>query len=264
MNRYIILLLLFIICLLVYIIKNKYSKIEKFTSNSWTTSKDQLAAETMSLNDTQKTEVKNMITSISNSTLKTLITTQSPLLIGPPGPPGAHGPAGTKLIDSGRLINKSGSFDTKNAEANYFIPKYAMSRTEGTNENSSLSFMDVVSPFASYQNWQLDINNNLKNKFDGNCLTMSNNSDKLYMDKCGENPNQKWLFDQSNRLISATKSTNNSLKCLGLTNPEKNIITTNIPGCKGPKCMNNTAKKYVVVKDCDINSINDDELWSFI
>ena len=264
MNRYIILLVLIITCLLVYIIKKKYSNIESFASNQWTTHKDQLAAETMPLNDTQKTEVKNMVSSISNTTLKSLIATQSPLLVGPQGPPGVQGPAGTTLIASGRLINKSGSFDKKNDDSNYFMPKYAMSRTEGTNENSSLSFMDVVSPFASYQNWQLDVNNNLKNRFDGSCLTMSNNSDKLYMDKCGENPNQKWLLDQSNRLISTSNSTNESLKCLGLTNPEKNIITTNIPGCKGPKCMNNTAKKYVVVKDCNINNINDDELWSFI
>ena len=35
-------------------------------------------------------------------------------------------------------------------------------------------------------------------------------------------------------------------------------------GFIGQECLNNTPRKYLTVKDCDINNINDDELWTFI
>ena len=271
---YTILLILFII-LLLYIINIKKNQLsiqktiqENFASNEWTTNKDVLAIEKTPLNDVQKTEVSNMINSISQSQLKTLIATQSPLLVGPPGPQGNQGPAGTTLIASGRLVNKKGSFDYNSNDSkddkNYFNPKYVVTRTEGTQSSSSLSFMDNVSPFVSYQNWQLDVNNNLKNRYDGNCLTMNSTQDKVYMDKCSDNPGQKWSWDSSNRIISTSASNDRKLKCIGLTNPESNILTTNIPNCIGETCVNNTPKKYLTVKDCDINNIHEDELWSFV
>jgi hypothetical protein len=236
---------------------------ENFISNPWTTDSSVLANENTPLNDVQTNQVKNMITSITQSQLKTLITTQSPLLTGPQGPPGPQGPAGTQLVASGRLINKSGSFN--NNENNYFIPKYVVTRTQGTSPSSSLSFMDNVSPFGSFQNWQLDINNNIKNKYDGTCLTMNPKQEKLYMSNCAtDNPNQKWSWDNSNRIISTTASNNKKLKCIGLTKPELNVLTTNIPNCSGTQCLSNTPRRYLVVKDCDINNINEDELWSFI
>jgi hypothetical protein len=264
-NFNILLLVLFLILILM-IINNKIFKnknIENFASNEWSTNKDTLAAEKASLNDTQKQEVVNMIKSITNDELKTLISTQSPLLTGPPGPQGPQGPAGTTLIASGRLINKNGSFNNSSDE-NSLYPNYVVTRTEGTNQTSSLSYMDNLSPFAPFQRWQLDINNNLVNKYDGNCLTMSSTQDKLYIDKCNNNPNQKWSWDNSNRLISTTASDSRNLKCIGLTTPEKNILTTNLPGCSGKQCMSDTARRFLVVKDCDINSIKEDELWSFI
>ena len=262
----IVLLILFIILLLFIINRNiniNYN-IENFESNAWTTNKDQLAAENASLTDNQKTEVKNMITSITNSQLKTLITTQSPLLTGPQGPPGIQGPPGTKLVASGRLVNKKGSFDKSCSEQNYFIPKFVVTRTEGTSPTSSLSFMDHVSPFVSFQNWHLDLDNNLVNRYDGNCLTMDTNQEKLYIDTCNNNQNQKWIWDSSNRLISSSASTNSNLKCIGLTKPEYNVLTTNIPGCEGNQCLTNTPRQFLVVKDCEVNNINEDELWSFV
>ena len=133
------------------------------SSNKWTTNNDTLALESMSLNDTQRTEVSNMINSLTSSQLKTLISTQSPLLTGPQGPPGIQGPPGTQLIASVRLVNKSGSFENKPGnDNNYFTPQFVVTRTEGSSKDSSLSFMDSISPFASFQNWQLDLNNNLK------------------------------------------------------------------------------------------------------
>jgi hypothetical protein len=245
--------------------KNKLKKnnIENFESNEWTTNKDQLAREKQPLNDIQRDEIKTMIEAISSNQLQTLITTQSPMLVGPAGPPGRQGPAGTTLIASGRLVNKSGSYSTPNIE-NAMIPNFVVTRTEGTDKNSSLSYMDNLSAFAPYQNWQLDINNNIINRYDGNCLTMSSTQDKLYIDKCNNDPNQKWDWDRSNRLISTTASDSRKLKCVGLTKPENNVLTTNLPGCSGKKCMSDVPKRFLVVKDCDINTINDDELWSFI
>jgi hypothetical protein len=272
-----ILLFLFIFLLILILHKNSYEHFDGDTvpnestadpstpSNKWTTNKDKLALESMSLNDTQRTEVTNMINSLTSSQLKTLISTQSPLLTGPQGPPGIQGPPGTQLIASGRLVNKNGSFDNKPSnDNNYFTPQYVVTRTEGTSKDSSLSFMDTISPFASFQNWQLDLNNNLKNRYDGTCLTMDPSKDKLYMDKCSDNNNQKWSWDNSNRIISTTASTDRMLKCISLTNPELNVVTTNLPGCNGEGCANNKSRRYLVVKDCAINNMRDEELWSFV
>jgi hypothetical protein len=268
-----LLLILFIILILLTINRKiiNYNKIENFAStekdtksSNWITDKDVLADEKKSLNDTQKTEVTNMINAISESKLKSLISSQSPLLVGPRGPQGDQGPSGTTLIASGRLINKSGSFDKVDGNNNYLTPKYVVTRTEGTSPTSSLSFMDDTSPFAPFQSWQLDINNNLKNRYDGNCLTMNTSDNKLYIDKCGDDPNQKWNWDNSNRIISTSNSNNRVLKCIGLSNPERNVLTTNIPGCIGEQCQTNTARRYLSVKDCQINNINEDEVWSFV
>jgi hypothetical protein len=241
----------------------KKNNIENFASNEWTTNKDQLAKEKEPLNDVQRDEVKNMIKLLSAQELKTLITTQSPLLVGPQGPPGPQGPAGTSLIASGRLVNKSGSYTNPNLE-NSMIPNYVVTRTEGTSKTASLSYMDNLSPFAPFQNWQLDVNNNLVNRYDGNCLTMTPTQDKVYIDKCSNDPNQKWTWDRSNRIISTTASDSRKLKCIGLTKPENNVLTTNLPGCSGKKCMSDVPKRFLIVKDCEINDIHDDELWSFI
>jgi len=258
----IILLVLFLFFILM-IINNNNKNIENFASNQWTTDKDQLARESAPLNDVQKNEIKDMIQMLSAEQLKTLITTQSPLLVGPQGPPGPQGPAGTSLIASGRLVNKSGSYTNTNLE-NAMIPNYVVTRTEGTSETSSLSYMDNLSAFAPYQNWQLDVNNNIVNRYDGNCLTMSKTQDKIYIDKCSNSPNQKWNWDRSNRIVSTTASDSRLLKCVGLTKPENNVLTTNLPGCTGKKCLSDVPKRFLVVKDCDINNINDDEIWSFI
>jgi hypothetical protein len=265
-----IVLMILLVILLIAIIYKKRS-IDSYTENfqtNWTTNKDELKSKTSSLNDNQKTEIKNMIDSVAQTKLKDLITSQSPLLVGPEGHQGPQGPAGSTYIATGRLVNKGGSFDDINDKNNYFIPKYAVSRTEGSNPNSSLSFMDDVSPFASFQNWELDINNHLKNRYDDSCLTINSdkNNEKLYMDKCDSTKNeQKWMWDKTNRLISTTASTQNKLKCIGLSNPETNITITSIPGCKGKDCnMSNKSRKYLSLKDCDINNTKDDETWAFI
>jgi len=260
-NKVLCIILLFLFIVIIYKIINK-NTLENFASDKWTTNKDKLEEESQPLNDTQRNEIKNMIKSISKSELKSLISSQSPLLVGPSGIQGPQGPAGTKLIASGRLVNKSGSFDKKSD--NYFIPQFVVTRTQGTNPTSSLAFIDNISPFGSFQDWQLDINNNIINRYDNTCLTMDNTASKLYMSKCEDIPSQKWNWDNTNRIISTTASSNTKLKCIGLTKPEVNILTTNIPNCKEEECLSNSARKYLIVKDCDISSINEDELWSFI
>ena len=236
---------------------------EHFKSDPWTTDKDTLKAEKEPLNDTQKEEVKNMIQQLGKEQLKTLIAQQSPLLTGPVGQQGPQGPPGTKLIASGRLVNKIGSF-SKEKNNTKLNPDYVISRTEGTNAASSLCFIDKISPFSSYQNWELDVNNQIKNRYDNNCLTMDNKSNKLYISQCTNNPNQKWTWDNSNRIISTTNSTPNKLKCLGLSKPEINTLTTNVPGCKDGSCSNNILREFLTVKDCEINNINNDEIWAFV
>lgn len=245
------------------------SATESSNQNQWTTNKDVLQATEAVLSkllngdNEYNTSLKNMISSVNQSQLKTLIATQSPLLVGPQGPQGSQGPAGTTLIASGRLINKAGSTD--GSKKRMTTPSYVVTRTEGTNQSSSLSFMDDISPFASFQYWQLDVNNNLKNRYDQTCLTMSPKQNKLYIDKCSpDNDGQKWTWDNTNRLISTTASTDSMLKCIGLTEPEANILTSNVPGCVGDKCLNDKPRRYLQVKDCDINNINEDEVWAFI
>lgn len=234
------------------------------SSDPWNTDRNELEDQKKSLNPVQKDEVTNMINSISESKLKKMVVEQSPLLVGPPGPQGVQGPAGSLYIASGRLINKSGSFNKYDENNNYFVPKFSVTRSEGTNSTSSLAFMDDSSSFSSVQNWQLEANNFLKNRYDDNCLTMSNTDNKIYIDKCTDNnQNQKWTWDDSNRIVSTTNSNNIKLKCIGLSKPEINITTTNIPGCKGDSCSNNVPRRYLISKDCEINNVNEDEIWDF-
>ena len=40
---------------------------------------------------------------------------------------------------------------------------------------------------------------------------------------------------------------------------------TNLPGCKGKDCnVTNKTRKYLALKDCDINNTKDDETWTFL
>ena len=210
-----IFLIIIIIIILFNVINdlNKKKKIEYFESSSasWGESSQTVQNNNQDLTSTQRDSVINISKSTCTNTLTNLIQTQSPLLVGPPGPVGQQGPAGTTLVASGRLANKGSSFN----ENNKIIPTYVVGRTEGTNPSASLSFMDKISPFASYQDWQLDINNNIKNRFDNTCMTMSTTDNKIFMDTCdSNNPNQKWSWDNTNRLISTSNSSTNILKCI--------------------------------------------------
>ncbi len=274
MNIIIILFIIIIITLLFYFINNKGIS-ENFDNKdkgknknenkTWTKSDEDYAKENPSLTQSQITQVKDISAQVSKNQLMDMITTQSPLLTGPAGPPGIQGPPGTTLVASGRLVNKKASFNSDGKDKNYFNPELIVTRTDGVNPTASLSYMDTPAPFVSYQHWNLDINNNIKNRYDDTCLTMNKSQDKVYMDTCDStNPGQKWSWDnKSNRLISTSASTNKMLKCIGVSSPE-NTMTTSLPGCSGKDCANTSPKKFLIVKDCGINNVKDDEIWSFI
>ena len=259
-NMIYIFLIIIIIIILFNVINNlnKKKKIEYFKSSSWEKSSKDVESENEDLNTNQITQVKNMATEISKDTLTSLL--QSQTLPGPPGPMGPPGPAGTTLVASGKLANKQASFNEKNKT----VPQFVVGRTEGTNPSASLSFMDEISPFTSYQHWQLDINNNIKNRFDNTCMTMQTTDNNIYMDTCDpNNANQKWTWDNTNRLISTSNSTNNILKCITTKEMENKNITS-IPGCVGKKCIKSGKQNFLVVGDCKINDIQDNQVWGFI
>ena len=258
--KIIIIIILILIIILYYINKNIFFQ-ENFSS-TWDKSISKTNEEKAGLTDNQKNEVKKISQQISKSELVNLITAQSPLLTGPMGPQGVQGPAGTSLIASGRLANKGVSFEKTNKSK--INPDFVVTRTEGTNPSASLAFVDKIQPFASYQDWQLDINNNLKNRFDGTCVTMSTSDDSIYMDKCDpNNSNQKWNWDNTNRLISTSNSTPSKLKCISIRNEENNHITS-VPGCVGKKCLKTGKYNFLITKDCIPNNVVDNEVWAFV
>lgn len=228
--------------------------------NTWFKDEDQIKLDEMPLNKIQKNEVKNEIKNFSNVELPNFIRTQSSLLTGPEGPVGPSGPSGGNYIARGRLVNKKGSHSSKNTN---LIPNYVVSRTEGTNKASSLSFMDNFKFYSSFQDWFLGSDNKLKSRYDNNCLTYDDKSDNVYISECTDNPNQNWEWDNvSNRLIS-TNQNNQDLKCIGLSKPKINALTANVPGCKDDACSNNVERQFLIVKNCDPNNVKEDEVWDF-
>jgi hypothetical protein len=244
---------------------NNHSVIETFAAGLTKTQIEQMLEEE-SLTPKQSTQIQNMINQVVPATLRNIVNTNQTLITGPQGPPGQQGPPGTTLIASGRLINKDGSFNP-NVDKNVASPSFVVTRTEGTNATSSLSFMDSSSNFAPFQEWQLNINNNIVNRYDGTCLTKDPKQDTLYMSTCDpNNANQKWNWDnKTNRLnlISSNPDTSANFTCIGLTPPENNILTTNVPGCTGDTCSANTARRYLTAKQCSQTNVNEDEIWGF-
>lgn len=277
-----LIIILIIFLLHIFLKTNSKSKlnIENFqdtpkSGSAWTTS----AADKQAAADSTQADkdLQNKIMNIVKNQLDQIKGTQGALIKGPPGPPGQQGPAGSKLIASGKLINKASSFDNNSGSIsppNYFLPQYVLTRTGGTNSLSSLSYMDNNSAFTSFQDWQFDINNNIISRYDGKCLTMDDPKKNalnsvLYLDKCEPtNSNQKWKWDNvSNRLLSMNNDINsNKVKCIVSTDPSgNNVNISNNLNCTGDECSKSKAiKKIAEISDCDINIVNDKEVWSFI
>ena len=91
-------------------------------------------------------------------------------------------------------------------------------------------------------------------------MTMSNTNDKIYMDTCNpNNSNQKWKWDNTNRLISTT----NTAKCISTKEMENNQLTS-VPGCVGNNCQQTGKKNFLVVSDCKDNDVKENQVWGFI
>jgi hypothetical protein len=280
-----LIIILIIFLFHIFLTTNSKSKIKLNIENfqdtpkqgsAWTTS----AADKQATEDTTQADkdLQNKITNIVKNQLDIIKTTQGALIKGPPGPPGQQGPAGAQLIASGKLINKASSFDTdSNPTPNYFLPQYVLTRTGGVNPLSSVSYMDNNSAFASFQDWQFDINNNIISRYDGKCLTMDDPKKNLlnsvlYLDKCDPaNSYQKWKWDNiSNRLLSMNNNNTNTnlqkVKCIIATDPSgSNVNISNNLNCIGDECTKSkTIKKIAEVDDCDINIVKDKEVWTFI
>ena len=244
-------------------LSNQNFTLEGFQSNEnpWFEDDDEKKYNSLGLNDKQKKEVKNMINQVTKKELKELINSQSPLLTGPVGPKGPPGPTGGNYIAVGRLANKLGSH---RKGARLAIPEYVATRTEGTDNAQSLTFMSNIVPYASFQDWTLGSDNQLKSRYDQTCLTFDDKNNKLYMAECKNNPKQQWTWDNTSNRIISTNQENQSLKCIGLSKPEINKLTTNVPGCKDDACMNDIERRFLEIKDCDPNSVKEDEIWGFI
>jgi len=278
-----LIIILIIFLFHIFLTTNSKSKlnIENFqdaskSSSHWTTTATD--KKEMAENAKADADLQNKITNIVKNQLDIIKTTQGALIKGPPGPPGQQGPAGAQLIASGKLINKASSFDTdSNPTPNYFLPQYVLTRTGGANPLSSVSYMDNNSAFASFQDWQFDINNNIISRYDGKCLTMDDPKKNLlnsilYLDKCDPaNSYQKWKWDNiSNRLLSMNNNNTNTnlqkVKCIIATDPSgSNVNISNNLNCIGDECTKSkTIKKIAEVDDCDINIVKDKEVWTFI
>lgn len=248
----IVLLILFILFMLTIFKKNK--SYENFAS--WTGNRSE---EKQQLEDIEKDKkLNNLIKKTVDDYFSNL-----PKFKGPEGPSGPRGPAGTIVVASGRLANKVGSFHEDDVEK--VNPTYYATRTDGTSPTASLSYMDNSSPFSPIQRWMLDVNQNIVNKHDNRCLTMNMMKDGVHMAECDkDNDSQKWNWDNSHRIVSTTASDDKNLKCIALSKPDGATFTTSKPGCVGEDCDDKKPKKFLVVKNCDINDVRDDEVWSFI
>ncbi len=228
--------------------------------DEWNGSPEEIEEQKKGLTKKQECQIQNMIKESVRKNVMETLSAQNPLMTGPPGPIGPPGPAGSKLIASGKLLNQKGSYSKSNQ-----INKVA-TRTNGTNPNSSLVFLDEQTPFASYQDWQYTENNQIKNRYDNTCLTFQSGQDELFMDTCSNsNQKQKWFWDKTNRLISLDTSQNKkgSIKCMTVSKPKTIPTTASIPDCKGNKCENKGNVMYLMVKDCDPNNVRTDEIFGF-
>ena len=225
--------------------------------DEWNGSPEEIAKAKEGLSQKQMCQVQSILKDEVRKNVMDALSAQNPLMTGPPGPIGPPGPAGTTLVASGKLMNQK-SFTSK-------VPKVA-TRTAGTNAMSSYIYMDTIVPFASYQDWQYNDQNQITNRYDGTCLTYRNGQNELYMDRCDpQNQKMKWFWDKNNRLISLDTSLNKKgkIKCMSISKPKTISSTASIPDCKGKQCENKGNVMYLTIKDCNPNIVESNEIFGF-
>jgi cytoskeletal protein RodZ len=225
--------------------------------DEWNGSPEEIAKAKEGLSQKQMCQVQSILKDAVRKNVMEALSAQNPLMTGPPGPIGPPGPSGTKLMASGKLMNQRSSTSK--------VPKVA-TRTAGTNAMSSFIYMDSIVPFASYQDWQYNDQNQITNRYDGTCLTYRNGQNELYMDKCDpQNQKMKWWWDKNNRLISLDTSLNKKgkIKCMSVSKPKTISSTASIPDCKGKQCRNKGNVMYLNIKDCNPNIVESNEIFGF-
>lgn len=227
--------------------------------DEWNGSPEEIAKAKEGLSPKQMCQIQSILKDTVRKNVMDALSAQNPLMTGPPGPIGPPGPAGSKLMASGKLMNQKSSFLGKNLSK-------VSTRTAGTNAMSSYIYMDSIVPFASYQDWQYNDQNQIVSRYDGTCLTYRAGQDEIYMDKCdSQNQKQKWFWDKNNRMISLDTSLNQKgkIKCMSISKPKTISTTASVPDCKGKKCENKGNLMYLTIKDCNPNTVVSDEIFGF-
>ncbi len=230
--------------------------------DEWGGNPEEIKKQKEGLTKKQQCEVKNLLKQFVRTNVMEALSAQNPIMTGPVGPAGPPGPAGSKFMASGRLLNQIGSFG-KNQST---VPVRVATRTSGTSDISSLVYMETPTPFVSYQDWIYNDKNQITNRYDGSCLTYKDGQEKVYMSECNEqNMKQKWIWDKSNRFISLdpTATQKNKIKCLSISSPNTDPLMSSLPDCVGDKCKNKENLQYVIVKDCNPNEIQSNEIFGF-
>ncbi len=230
--------------------------------DEWGGNPEEIKKQKEGLTKKQQCEVKNLLKQFVRTNVMEALSAQNPIMTGPVGPAGPPGPAGSKFMASGRLLNQVGSFGKTQST----VPVRVATRTSGTSETSSLVYMETPTPFVSYQDWIYNDKNQITNRYDGTCLTYKDGQEKVYMGECNEqNMKQKWIWDKSNRFISLdpTATQKNKIKCLSISSPSTDPLMSSLPDCVGEKCKNKENLQYVIVKDCNPNEIQSNEIFGF-
>lgn len=254
MKKILFILIIVITFSILIFINNKYKKKENFTCN-------QQVEQENSYQDVLSKSQKNQIEQIAKKQTMSVMNTGSQFMTGPKGPQGPQGMPGGKYQALGRLVNQKVSYS--NSKSNAFLPNLVTTRTSGTIPTQSLLLMDTPS-LASFQYWYLNNNNTIESRFDGKCLNynpLKSSGSMVYMGECEPNNFNQWVWDKDNRIFLRESKDG---ECLYINNPESNITTTSLPGCKTGNCIRTGEQYFLKVKKCDSNKIFPDEMWSFI
>jgi hypothetical protein len=261
-----LLLCLFYLAYLIYKHRSQTREIME-SYESYDKNIDQQKADAIKLSEAQKAEVQNIFTNSVPKSISEYVGANKNLLRGPAGPMGPMGQSGGNFIETGYLVNKSGSYDGTNKI--FSNPNRALTRASGNDPKASLAFLDGYSPFATYQKWTLSSNNNLVSQFDQSCVAFNPNAgdaQKVYMSTCNDNSAVKLQKDKYSRLMLTDTLGTPNPKCLTLGNKENQVLTTGLPDCaSGNDCFKvGFGKSFLKVDNCDINIPKDNEIWTFL
>jgi hypothetical protein len=233
----------------------------------YNTNIDKQKFDATSLSDTQKNQVNDIFNSLVPNSISEYVNANKNILKGPIGPMGPMGQSGGTFISRGALINKATSYDGTNK--NYGSPNRVVTRTSGNDPKTSLSFMDTYDPFATFQTWTLNSNNQLVSEYDQSCVAFNpavGDAEKVYLTTCNDNAAVKLKLDKYNRMILQDSMGTPNQQCIVMGDTEGQILTTGVPDCMaGNDCFKaGFNKKFMKVKSCDVSVPKENEIWKFL